>query len=179
MKNSIEYLKKSYQFEFWLLYFLAAEETQNFTFDSTKINCALLITLELCVSPYLFQFASKMAFWHNIVMEVNHNQNSTYLFRLSAKSQAVARSSNHCGRIRQAILALSVAKHGFDIDRIADALGISRHTVFRDRDDLRPQDYSCKNNKGGRRKAVMTIDEKRVPQQNLWVTLGVGSSPNP
>ena len=62
---------------------------------------------------------------------------------------------------RKALSVLLVAEHGFDADRVADTLGVSRRTVFRDRDKIRTQDDSCKNTWGGRRNASMTIEEER------------------
>jgi transposase len=62
---------------------------------------------------------------------------------------------------RKALSVLLVAEHGFDADRAAAALGISRRTVFRDRDKIRTQDDSLKKSWGGRRNAAMTIDEER------------------
>lgn len=62
---------------------------------------------------------------------------------------------------RKALSVLLVAEHGFDADRAADALGVSRRTVFRDLDKIRTQDDSCKNTWGGRRNASMTIEEER------------------
>lgn len=62
---------------------------------------------------------------------------------------------------RKALSVLLVAEHGFDADRAADVLGVSRRTVFRDRDKIRDQDGSCKNTWGGRRNASLTIEEER------------------
>ena len=63
---------------------------------------------------------------------------------------------------RKALSVILVAEHGFDADRAAGALGISRRTVFRDRDKIRNQDGSCANTWGGRRNASMTIEEEQA-----------------
>jgi hypothetical protein len=62
---------------------------------------------------------------------------------------------------RKALSAILVAEYGFDADRAADTLGISRRTVFRDRSNLRNQDDTSKRTWGGRRNFSMTIEEER------------------
>lgn len=62
---------------------------------------------------------------------------------------------------RKALSVILVAEYGFDADRAADTLGISRRTVFRDRSNLRNQDDTSKRTWGGRRHFSMTIKEER------------------
>ncbi|MDP3306088.1 MAG: winged helix-turn-helix domain-containing protein [Erysipelotrichaceae bacterium] len=62
---------------------------------------------------------------------------------------------------RKALSVILVAEYGFDADRAADALGISRRTVFRDRSNIRNQDDTSKKTWGGRRNSSMTIEEER------------------
>lgn len=62
---------------------------------------------------------------------------------------------------RKALSVILVAEYGFDADRAADTLGISRRTVFRDRSNLRNQDDTSKKTWGGRRNSSMTIEEEQ------------------
>jgi len=62
---------------------------------------------------------------------------------------------------RKALSVILVAEYGFDADRVADTLGISRRTVFRDRSNIRNQDDTPKKTWGGRRNSSMTIEEER------------------
>jgi len=62
---------------------------------------------------------------------------------------------------RKALSVILVAEYGLDADRVADTLGISRRTVFRDRNNIRNQDDTSKKTWGGRRNSSMTIEEER------------------
>lgn len=62
---------------------------------------------------------------------------------------------------RKVLSVILVAEYGFDADRAAETLGISRRTVFRDRSKIRNQDDTSKNTWGGRRNSSMTIEEER------------------
>jgi transposase len=62
---------------------------------------------------------------------------------------------------RKALSMILVAEYGFDADRVANTLGISRRTVFRDRSNIRNQDDTSKKTWGGRRNSSMTIEEER------------------
>ena len=62
---------------------------------------------------------------------------------------------------RKAMSVILVAEYGFDADRVADTLGISRRTVFRDRSNIRNQDDTSKKTWGGRRNSSMTIEQER------------------
>ena len=77
------------------------------------------------------------------------------------KAKQLRDQASTMAEYRKALSVILVAEHGFDADRAADALGISRRTVFRDRDNIRNQDDSCKKTWGGRRNASMTIEEER------------------
>jgi len=48
---------------------------------------------------------------------------------------------------RQALSVLLVAEQGLDADRVAEILGTSRRTVFRDRSNIRNQDDTPKSHK--------------------------------
>ena len=77
------------------------------------------------------------------------------------KAKLLRDQASTVAEYRKALSVLLVAEHGFDADRAADALGVSRRTVFRDRDKIRSQDGSRQNTWGGRRNASMTIEEER------------------
>ena len=77
------------------------------------------------------------------------------------KAKRLRDQASTMAEYRKALSDILVAEHGFDADRAADILGISRRTVFRDRDNIRTQDDSHKNTWGGRRNASMTIEEER------------------
>ena len=77
------------------------------------------------------------------------------------KAKQLRDQASTMAEYRKALSVILVAEHGFDADRAADALGISRRTVFRDRDKIRNQNDSCKKTWGGRRNASMTIEEER------------------
>ena len=62
---------------------------------------------------------------------------------------------------RKALSVILVAELSLDADQIADLLGTSRRTVFRDRGSIRNPDDTPKNSWGGRRHCSMTIEEER------------------
>lgn len=62
---------------------------------------------------------------------------------------------------RKALSVILSAGLDLDAEQIADLLGTSRRTVFRDRDNISNQDDTSKNSWGGRRHCTMTIDEER------------------
>ena len=62
---------------------------------------------------------------------------------------------------RKALSMILAADSVFDADRIADLLGTSRRTVFRDRGSIRNQEDVPKSSWGGRRHCTMTIEEER------------------
>jgi hypothetical protein len=62
---------------------------------------------------------------------------------------------------RKALSMILAAESVFDADRIADLLGTSRRTVFRDRGSIRNQEDVPKRSWGGRRHCTMTIEEER------------------
>ena len=61
---------------------------------------------------------------------------------------------------RKALSVILVAELGLTADHVADILGTSRRTVFRDRGDIRNQDDTAKNSWGGRRHCSMTFKEE-------------------
>jgi hypothetical protein len=65
------------------------------------------------------------------------------------------------GEYRKALSVILVADVGLDAARTADVLGISRRTVFRNREDIGNQDDTKKNSWGGRRRCSMTMAEER------------------
>jgi hypothetical protein len=62
---------------------------------------------------------------------------------------------------RKALSVLLDAELGLDAAQIADVLGTSRRTVFRDRGSIHNQGGTPKNSWGGRRHCSMTIEEER------------------
>lgn len=62
---------------------------------------------------------------------------------------------------RKALSLILAVELSLDADQIADLLGTSRRTVFRDRGYIRNQDDTPKNSWGGRRRCTMTIEEER------------------
>ena len=54
----------------------------------------------------------------------------------------------------------SLQVYGFDADKAAEALGISRWAIFRNRKNIRVQDDTPKKTLGGRRNSSMTIEEE-------------------
>ena len=75
---------------------------------------------------------------------------------------------------RKALSLILVAQLNLDADQIADLLGTSRRTVFRDRGSIRIQDDTPKNSWGGRRHCSMSIEEERefLAQWEVKATVG-------
>jgi transposase len=62
---------------------------------------------------------------------------------------------------RKALAVILSAMLCIDADKIAEILGTSRRTVFRDREEIRDQDVTKKKSWGGRRRCSMTLEEER------------------
>ena len=62
---------------------------------------------------------------------------------------------------RKALSVILIGECGLDADRVADLLGTSRRTIFRDRSSIRNQDDTPKETWGGRRHYVMSIEEEK------------------
>lgn len=62
---------------------------------------------------------------------------------------------------RKALSVILVVELNLDAEKIADILGASRRTVFRDRSNICEQEGSLKNAWGGRRNCSMTSEEER------------------
>jgi len=62
---------------------------------------------------------------------------------------------------RKSLSVILVGELGMNADHVADILGTSRRTVFRDRGNIRNQDDTSKSSWGGRRHCSMTFDEER------------------
>lgn len=62
---------------------------------------------------------------------------------------------------RKGLAVILSAIPGFDVDKIAEILGTSRRTVFRDREEIRDQNVTRKKSWGGRRRCSMSLDEER------------------
>ena len=62
---------------------------------------------------------------------------------------------------RKALSVILVSEYGFDADRSAELLGISRRTVFRNRNYIRNQDDTPGKTWGGRRNSSMSIEEEK------------------
>jgi hypothetical protein len=75
---------------------------------------------------------------------------------------------------RKALSVILVAEIGLDANHVADLLGTSRRTVFRDRDNIRNQDDTAKKSWGGRRHCSMTVEEERefLAQWEKLATIG-------
>jgi len=75
---------------------------------------------------------------------------------------------------RKAISVILVAELSLDADQIADLLGTSRRTVFRDRGSICNQGDTPKKSWGGRRHCSMTIEEERefLAQWEAKATVG-------
>jgi hypothetical protein len=61
---------------------------------------------------------------------------------------------------RKALSVILSSELDLDAEQIAELLGTSRRTVFRDRDNIRNQDDTSKKSWGGRRHCTMTIEEE-------------------
>ena len=75
---------------------------------------------------------------------------------------------------RKALSVILVAELSLTADRVADILGTSRRTIFRDRCNIRNQDDAAKNSWGGRRHCSMTVEEERefLAQWEKMATVG-------
>jgi transposase len=75
---------------------------------------------------------------------------------------------------RKALSVILVGELGLTAEHVSDILGISRRTVFRDRDNIRSQDDTAKKSWGGRRHCAMTIEEERefLAQWEKLATVG-------
>ena len=75
---------------------------------------------------------------------------------------------------RKALSVILVGELGLTAEHISDILGISRRTVFRDRDNIRSQDDTAKKSWGGRRHCAMTVEEERefLAQWEKLATVG-------
>jgi hypothetical protein len=75
---------------------------------------------------------------------------------------------------RKALSVILVAELSLDAERVADLLGTSRRTVFRDRISIRSQDDTTRNAWGGRRHCSMNIEEERefLAQWEAKATVG-------
>lgn len=75
---------------------------------------------------------------------------------------------------REALSVILVAEHGLTADHVANMLGTSRRTIFRDRDKIRNQDGTSKSSWGGRRHCSMTVEEERefLAQWEAKATIG-------
>ena len=75
---------------------------------------------------------------------------------------------------RKSLSVILIADLGLTADHVADILGTSRRTVFRDRGNIRNQDDTSKNSWGGRRHCSMTVEEERefLAQWEKLATVG-------
>ena len=75
---------------------------------------------------------------------------------------------------RKALSVILVGELGLTAEHVSDILGISRRTVFRDRDNIRSQDDTAKKSWGGRRHCAMTVEEERefLAQWEKLATVG-------
>jgi len=75
---------------------------------------------------------------------------------------------------RKALSVILVGELGLTAEHVSDILGISRRTVFRDRDNIRSQDDTAKKSWGGRRHCAMTVEEEQefLAQWEKLATVG-------
>lgn len=75
---------------------------------------------------------------------------------------------------RKALSVILVGELGLTAEHVSDILGISRRTVFRDRDNIRNQNDTAKKSWGGRRHCAMTVEEERefLAQWEKLATVG-------
>jgi len=75
---------------------------------------------------------------------------------------------------RKALSVILVGELGLTADHVSDILGISRRTVFRNRDNIRNQGDHADKSWGGRRHCSMTIEEERefLAQWEKLATVG-------
>lgn len=62
---------------------------------------------------------------------------------------------------RKALSVILMANYGFNTDEVAELLGASRRTIFRDRSAIRNPDDSSKKSWGGRRRFVLSLEDER------------------
>lgn len=63
--------------------------------------------------------------------------------------------------LRKALSVLLIAELNLDAERAAEILGISRRTIFRNRDKISNQDDAGKQSWGGRRRFSLSLEEER------------------
>jgi transposase len=78
-----------------------------------------------------------------------------------AKARQLRDRATTIMELRKALSVLLVAEAGLDTGQTSDVLGVSKRTVFRNRDDIRNQGKDKRNTWGGRRHYCMTIEEER------------------
>lgn len=61
---------------------------------------------------------------------------------------------------RKALAVILSSAFGVSAEKVAEILGISRRTIFRNRDEIRNQDVANKKSWGGRRRCKMTLEEE-------------------
>lgn len=81
---------------------------------------------------------------------------------------------------KKALSVILVAELGLDANQTAEVLGLSRRTIFRNRDDICNQDAVPKQSWGGRRHCLLSIEEERqflAPWAEAATTGGVLTVP--
>jgi hypothetical protein len=74
---------------------------------------------------------------------------------------------------RKAISVIMIGQLGLTADLVSEILGVSRRTIFRNRDDLRNQDVGNSKSWGGRRHCSMTVEEEKEFLQK-WEDMATG-----
>ena len=77
------------------------------------------------------------------------------------KAKQLRDQASTIAEYRRALSVILSAELNLDAEKIADLLGTSRRTIFRDHDNIRNQDDTSKKSWGGRRHYTMTIDEEQ------------------
>ncbi|MBP7763882.1 MAG: winged helix-turn-helix domain-containing protein [Syntrophaceae bacterium] len=69
--------------------------------------------------------------------------------------------SSSITQYRKALSVILIGRLGLTADLVSEILGISRRTIFRNRDDIRNQDVAISKSWGGRRHCSMTLEEEK------------------
>ncbi len=78
-----------------------------------------------------------------------------------AKARLLREQAQSAAELRKALSVLLIAELGLDTEKVAEILGTSQRSVFRNRRDIRNQDDKSRKTWGGRRRFSMSLDEER------------------
>ena len=77
------------------------------------------------------------------------------------KARKLRENATSAAELRKALSVLLIAELNLDAERAAEILGISRRTIFRNREEIRNQDDIVKQSWGGRRHFSLSLEEER------------------